>query len=214
MPLSALTDQEARDLNNKLGCNIGSIIKYLQEYAPNTDIGAANIADAAVTLAKMSNLATKTYIGRTTAGTGVPEAVAVATVKTDLSLGNVDNTSDLNKPVSTAQGLINLANTLTPAATGAAISVASSGTMALILADTGETNTLAIPTFVGQQILLSVESITAADTRIVTSAQALNATGNTTITFALITDWVLLVAVKTNGALRWRVAGSGGVVLG
>lgn len=62
-----------------------------------------------VTNAKIANMATKTYKGRTSGGTGDPEDVAVATLKTDLvlvkadvGLGNVDNTSDANKPVSTA----------------------------------------------------------------------------------------------------------------
>jgi hypothetical protein len=55
-----------------------------------------------VTLAKMANIATATFIARNTAGTGVPEAVSVATARTMLSINNVDNTSDLNKPVSTA----------------------------------------------------------------------------------------------------------------
>jgi len=55
-------------------------------------------------------MATKTYKGRTSALTGNAEDVPVATLKTDLvlvkgdvGLGNVDNTSDANKPVSTAQ---------------------------------------------------------------------------------------------------------------
>lgn len=67
------------------------------------------IGAAKVTNAKIANMATKTYKGRTSAATGVPEDVPVATLKTDLALtktdvglGNVDNTSDANKPVSTA----------------------------------------------------------------------------------------------------------------
>lgn len=67
------------------------------------------IANDAVTNAKLANMATKTYKGRTSGTTGDPEDVAVATLKTDLGLvkgdvglGNVDNTSDANKPVSTA----------------------------------------------------------------------------------------------------------------
>src|SRR3990167_6518228 len=57
----------------------------------------------------LANMTQKTYKGRTTASTGVPEDVAVATLKTDLGLvkgdvglGNVDNTTDAGKPVSTA----------------------------------------------------------------------------------------------------------------
>jgi len=52
--------------------------------------GATTIANSAVTNAKMANMATKTYKGRTSAGTGVPEDVAVATLKTDLSLTKAD----------------------------------------------------------------------------------------------------------------------------
>lgn len=63
-----------------------------------------------VTNAKSAQMTTKTYKGRTSGTTGDPEDVSVATLKTDLvlvkgdvGLGNVDNTSDVNKPVSTAQ---------------------------------------------------------------------------------------------------------------
>lgn len=68
-----------------------------------------SIANDAVTNAKMANMATKTYKGRTSASTGDPEDVPVSTLKSDLALtksdiglANVDNTSDNNKPVSTA----------------------------------------------------------------------------------------------------------------
>lgn len=49
-------------------------------------VGTSNLADGSVTLVKQANLPTKTYIGRTSAGTGVPEGVAVATVITDLGV--------------------------------------------------------------------------------------------------------------------------------
>lgn len=66
--------------------------------------GATTIANGAVTNAKMANMTTKTYKGRTAGTTGAPEDVPVATLKTDLALvkgdvglGNVDNTSDATK---------------------------------------------------------------------------------------------------------------------
>lgn len=72
-------------------------------------VGTSVIDDDAVTNDKLADMATKTYKGRTSALTGSPEDVAVATLKTDLTLvkadvglGNVDNTSDAAKPVSTA----------------------------------------------------------------------------------------------------------------
>ena len=62
------------------------------------------IASNAVTNTKAAQMATKTYKGRTSAGTGNPEDVPVATLKTDLGLtksdvglDNVDNTSDTTK---------------------------------------------------------------------------------------------------------------------
>lgn len=57
-----------------------------------------------ITYAKMQNVsATNRILGRITAGAGDPEELTAANVKTILSLTNVDNTSDANKPVSTAQ---------------------------------------------------------------------------------------------------------------
>lgn len=61
------------------------------------------LTNGVVTNAKLANMATQTFKGRNTAGTGVPEDLSVATVRTMLSINNVDNTSDANKPVSTAQ---------------------------------------------------------------------------------------------------------------
>ncbi len=63
---------------------------------------ALTIANNAVTLAKMATMATASVLGRRTAGTGNVEVISNANLKTDLALNNVDNTSDANKPVSTA----------------------------------------------------------------------------------------------------------------
>jgi len=43
-------------------------------------VGATQLADSGVTLAKLANLATQTFIGRNTGGTGVPEAVTISQV--------------------------------------------------------------------------------------------------------------------------------------
>lgn len=83
----------------------------------------------AVVNADLAQMATKTYKGRTSALTGDPEDVPVATLKTDLALvkadvglGNVDNTSDANKPVSTAtQTALNLKEDLTNKSTNTAL---------------------------------------------------------------------------------------------
>ena len=67
-----------------------------------TGATALTIANSAVTNAKMANMTAKTYKGRTTASTGAPEDVSVTTLKSDLSLNNVDNTSDATKNSATA----------------------------------------------------------------------------------------------------------------
>lgn len=77
---------------------------------------ATTIANGVVTLAKMADMTTSSLIYRKTAGSGAPEVNTLATLKTDLALvkddvglGNVDNTSDANKPVATAvQTLLDL----------------------------------------------------------------------------------------------------------
>lgn len=72
--------------------------------------GVQTIALNVVTNEKAAQMPTKTYKGRTSALTGNAEDVPVATLKADLllvkadvGLENVDNTSDISKPVSTAQ---------------------------------------------------------------------------------------------------------------
>ena len=57
----------------------------------------------AITLAKMANLAANSFILNNTGAAAVPIAGTVAQAKTLLAISNVDNTSDANKPVSTAQ---------------------------------------------------------------------------------------------------------------
>lgn len=70
---------------------------------------STTIANGAVTNAKMANMATQTFKGRNTAGSGAPEDLSVSTVRSMLSINNVDNTSDANKPISTAtQAALNL----------------------------------------------------------------------------------------------------------
>lgn len=56
-----------------------------------------------ITNAKMADVATGTFKGRTTAGAGSVEDLTIAQVKNALAINNVSNTSDADKPVSTAQ---------------------------------------------------------------------------------------------------------------
>ena len=67
--------------------------------------GATTIQTGVVTNAKLATVPTLTIKGKDTAGTGAPKDLTVTEVKTMLAINNVDNTSDVNKPVSTAQAV-------------------------------------------------------------------------------------------------------------
>jgi hypothetical protein len=104
-----------------------------------------------VSLAKLADMATSSFIGRNTAGSGTPEVLSVTSAKTmlalnknDVGLANVENTSDANKIISTAtQTALNLkaplnsptftgtvtAPTFIGALTGNATSATSAGTV-------------------------------------------------------------------------------------
>ena len=75
---------------------------------------AAVPADGSITTAKLANIATGTWLGRTAAGTGAVSAIttsslkaALALTKSDVGLSAVDNTADANKPISSAQAAVN-----------------------------------------------------------------------------------------------------------
>jgi hypothetical protein len=54
---------------------------------------AAEVPDNAVTLPKLATMATASFLGRNTAGTGNVEVLSVSTVRTMLSINNVENTA-------------------------------------------------------------------------------------------------------------------------
>lgn len=61
---------------------------------PGSGSQAATIANGVVTLAKFQNIATASFLGRATAGTGSPEVLSVASAKTLLNLAG-SNTGDV-----------------------------------------------------------------------------------------------------------------------
>lgn len=81
---------------------------------------------SAVTNTKLANVATNTFKGRVAAGTGDVQDLTVAQVKTALAINNVDNTSDANKPISTAVAAA-LANKVDTSLLGANNGVATLG---------------------------------------------------------------------------------------
>lgn len=139
------------------------------------------IDTSAVTNAKLANVAVNTFKGRVSAGTGDVQDLTVTQVKTALSLQNVSNTSDANKPISTAtqnaldlkvdSTLVGTANGLAqlgadgkvPAAQIPAIAISDTfvvATQAAMLALTAERGDIAVRTDLNQSFILTAEPAT------------------------------------------------------
>jgi len=114
---------------------------------------------------------------------------------------------------SAVSGTPALGNLIADPGDAAAIPVTASGSIVLTIGAGAETNTMAIPTALGQRIQI-LAGTTAAGSRDITCAQAINQAGNTIMTFQAQNDWIELVAMEIAGsALRWRVSANDGVTL-
>lgn len=91
--ISAMSVSEAKTLLDLSGTNTGDQTITLTGDVTGTGTGsfAATIATNAVTLAKMAQIATDSFLGRDTAGTGNVEVLSVATVKTLLGLSGTNS---------------------------------------------------------------------------------------------------------------------------
>lgn len=98
-----------------------------------------------------------------------------------------------------------------PGGANAAIPVTRSAVVNIVTGG-AETNTLAVPTFLGQKLILNMDTRVGGD-RVVTSAQRINQAGNTIMTFGAAGDCIVLEAIKIAGAFRWQVTGNDGVAL-
>jgi len=96
---------------NHTGTQVLSTISDAGLLAGKDTISTADVDNNAITIAKIQQVASKSILGRTSVGLGNIEAIDIATTlkadlnldSSDVGLGNVDNTSDADKPVSTAQ---------------------------------------------------------------------------------------------------------------
>lgn len=109
--------------------------------------------------------------------------------------------------VQIAQGVT---NDITDPGDAGAIPVTNSGVCPMTSAG-AETRTLAIPSFIGQQLSL-IDDVHVGNI-IVTVASAVNQTGNNTLTFGAAADSCFLVAMQLAGVLVWRIMGNDGVAL-
>lgn len=94
----------------------------------------------------------------------------------------------------------------------AAIPVTDSATVAITTGVGAETNTLAIPTFLGQRMVLCMD-VDGGGNRAITAASAINIAGNTVMTFDAARDCIELVAIQLAGVLAWEVVWNNNVAL-
>jgi predicted small integral membrane protein len=98
-------------------------------------------------------------------------------------------------------------------ASGTAIEVTKSGQISFATGASGETNTLAVPLRAGIELLFNCRSHGGGD-RVITVASAINASGNTIMTFNTTRDNILLRSIKTAAdTYAWQVMVNNGVSL-
>lgn len=159
-------------------------------------VTADKIADATITSAKLA----------AGVATSVADLASVVNAK-GASLVGVEDAATVLAATNVEAALAEIAKyipiALADPGTGVAIPVTRSANIAITTA-AAETNTLAIPTFVGQKLILTLD-VRAVGDRVITSAQRVNQAGHTTITLNTAGDTVILEAITIAGALRWQV---------
>lgn len=98
---------------------------------------------------------------------------------------------------------------------GQAISLQRGGIFDIVTGASGETNTLAAPPKEGYIVGFTLITDGGGD-RVITVASAINAAGNTIMTFNDAGDTIVLISVKhsaTKGVYRWKVLCNDGVTL-
>lgn len=208
---------------------------------PPNAVQTADIVDLAVTLPKLvRQLSGKILVGKgvgadmaavTMSGDATMADTGVVTVSGVSASGMSDLASNANAKGASLIGIEDAASLITATTaelalaelakyecisladpgTGVAIPVTRSATVEITTAG-AETNTLAVPTFLGQRLLLVLDTRVGGN-RVVTSAQRINTAGNTIITLDTAGDAIQLIAIKIAGAFRWQVAFNDGATL-
>jgi hypothetical protein len=111
----------------------------------NGAVTTNKLANNAVDLTKVQQIATLTVLGNDTGGTANVKALTAAETKTLLALNNVDNTTDLNKPISSNTQTALDAKVAGPASAVANQVATFDGTTGKIIKDSGFTIATSVP---------------------------------------------------------------------
>lgn len=193
----------------------------------NDAVETAKIKNKAVTLAKMDDIAQGSIIigGALNAPTALVAKTSAqiligdgtdlksVAVSGDVTIANTGAVAIGAKKVTSAM----LADTASANAkaiadpgTGEAIPVTGSGYVEIAVGDAAQTNTLAIPTFIGQELTIYALSVAGTGTRTITVASPVNQTGNNTILLDAAGETIVLRAIKVGAALAWRAIATDG----
>jgi hypothetical protein len=159
----------------------------------------------------------KTIGGTALTSTGILAWTTKANDAASLTIGPAAVADSIKITSTTATPTVSIKNpilrdALTDPGTGVAIPVHRSFTLPLTIGSAGaETNTMAIPTALGQKALICVD-VVGSGTRVVTVASAINVTGNNTITFATARQSLLMESIQVGGVLAWQVMVNNGTV--
>ena len=156
-------------------------------------------------LAALAGVGVSGMLARTGAGTAAARSIQAASVA--ISITNGDGAAG-NPQVDSLYAPIAVADP----GTGQAIPVTRSATIAITTGGGGETNTLAIPTFLGQRLILTM-NVDGGGDRVITAASAINVAGNTIMTFGEARDTIELIAIQLAGVLAWQVNANSNVAL-
>jgi hypothetical protein len=142
-------------------------------------VTTVKIDDNAVTVAKLQQIATNTILGNDTAETANVKALTASETKVLLALNNVDNTTDLNKPISTNTQTALDAKVAGPASAVNNQIAVFDGTTGKIIKDSGFTIETSVPagavfTDTGEDNI--IEEVQAEGVALAITAKAVNVT--------------------------------------
>jgi hypothetical protein len=145
----------------------------------NGAVTTNKLANNAVDLTKVQQIATNTILGNDTGGTANVKALTASETKVLLALNNVDNTSDLNKPISSNTQTALDAKVAGPASAVANQVATFDGTTGKIIKDSGFTIETSVPagavfTDTGEDNI--IEEVQAEGVALAITAKAVNVT--------------------------------------